>query len=287
MIKRLEVKQIFSFLFVLFFVLNCLVVSSLAADVPVLKKKVVKIEKEIKRLNQSLKRARTKAKRAQLQDLIDGHEARVRKINMEIAIATQPKEELALPTPEAVSQMTDEEKMLADLDNKPLPQVDAILPEKTALTIIKEKKPARFKFDLGFSFGLYCGANSFLPELRFGLPYVFGPATTTMRIVGGYAQGKDLSKRYVPLAFDFMLNYPPGWLSGVENYVGGGLNYVLLTNGRVPGTIGAELFYGVESKGLGGKLFGELGYGALRTGFSPSQKGVTVMVGYRQARGLF
>jgi len=54
-----------------------------------------------------------------------------------------------------------------------------------------------------------------------------------------------------------------------------------LMSGRKQGTIGGEIFYGVESTGFGGIVFGELGYGLLRTGFSPSNRGVTVLVGYR------
>ena len=71
------------------------------------------------------------------------------------------------------------------------------------------------------------------------------------------------------------------WCVSVENYVGGGLNYVVLTSGRVSGSLGGQLFYGIESKGFNGILFGELGIGILRTGFSPDHQGLTLLLGYR------
>jgi hypothetical protein len=77
-------------------------------------------------------------------------------------------------------------------------------------------------------------------------------------------------------------NFPPDWFSGVENYLGFGLNYVVLTTGRVSGSAGGQVLYGVESEGFDGRLFGEIGYGIVRTGFSASQRGLTVMAGYRR-----
>jgi hypothetical protein len=75
-------------------------------------------------------------------------------------------------------------------------------------------------------------------------------------------------------------------VTGVENYLGAGLNYTVLTTGRVMGDLGGQVFYGVDSNGFGGTLFCEVGLAMLRTGFSPSQRGVTLLFGYR-SDGLF
>ena len=90
-----------------------------------------------------------------------------------------------------------------------------------------------------------------------------------------------MSRRFAPVMFDIVLNFPAGWFTGVENYLGGGLNYVVKMTGQTAGTVGGQIFYGIESEGFGGKLFGEIGWAALRTGFSPSQKGTTILFGYR------
>jgi hypothetical protein len=68
----------------------------------------------------------------------------------------------------------------------------------------------------------------------------------------------------------------------VENYLGVGLNYLVLTTGRRSGTVGGEAFYGIQSEGFGGMVFGEIGYAIMRTGFSASYKGASVLAGYRK-----
>ncbi|MFC1511272.1 hypothetical protein ACFL5U_02690 [Candidatus Margulisiibacteriota bacterium] len=137
-------------------------------------------------------------------------------------------------------------------------------------------------FEVGGSVGVFAGATSVSGEIRFPLLHVFGPARTSVRVAGGFAQSGDTGRRYVPVHLAGIFNFPAGWFTGVENYLGAGLNYVVYTTGRTTGSIGGELFYGVESEGFGGKLFGEMGYGMLRTGFSPSHKGMTLLVGYRR-----
>ncbi len=122
-----------------------------------------------------------------------------------------------------------------------------------------------------------------MAEARLPLPYIIGPARTTCRVAAGLAQSVGMDRKYLPLYFDLIFNFPPGIITGTQNYVGAGLNYSVLTTGKKQGSIGGELFYGVEGEGFGGKVFGEVGYGMLRTGFSPSQRGVILLVGYRMS----
>lgn len=146
----------------------------------------------------------------------------------------------------------------------------------------KAATPARFNFELGFLSGFYAATPAFSVEFRFPLAYVVGPTTSALRLVTGFAQTENLSRRYLPIYVDTLFYFPPGYLTGVENYVGCGLNYVFLTTGRKTGSLGGQIFYGVQSEGFTGKVFGELGYGLLRTGFSPAQKGLTILLGYRK-----
>ncbi|MBI5400462.1 hypothetical protein HZB07_07685 [Candidatus Saganbacteria bacterium] len=158
--------------------------------------------------------------------------------------------------------------------------------EEPAAAVASLKQP-RWRGEAGIIAGMFGGATGIFGELRLPLRYVFGPATTSYRVGGGLTQNADDNRRYVTVDFDGIINYPAGWLSGVDNYLGAGINYVVLTSGRIAGTFGGEVFYGVESRGFGGKLFAELGYGILRSGVSPSLKGTTVLLGYRAGWQIF
>ena len=137
-------------------------------------------------------------------------------------------------------------------------------------------------FEIGGRVGLFAAANGVFGELRFPLLRTIGPAATSLRLSGGLAQDEETSRRYVPVSMDGILNFPAGYITGVENYLGVGINYLALTTGRVPGSLGGQAFYGVEGSGFGGKLFGELGYGFMRASSISAQKGITLMVGYRK-----
>ncbi|NQT30114.1 MAG: hypothetical protein HQ596_06055 [Candidatus Saganbacteria bacterium] len=138
------------------------------------------------------------------------------------------------------------------------------------------------QIEIGATVGIFANSTSFFPEIRLPLSYIVGPALSSLRISGGIAQSMDTQRRYVPLSVDFILNYPPGWFSGVENYLGVGVNFVVLTTGWKTGSLGGEVFYGIDSSGFGGKIFGELGYGFLNSGAFPSQRGATLLIGYRR-----
>lgn len=137
-------------------------------------------------------------------------------------------------------------------------------------------------FEMGGRVGLFAAANGIFGELRFPLSRVVGPATTSLRLSGGFAQDEETSRRYVPVGIDGILNFPAGYITGVDNYLGVGLNYLALTTGRVAGSFGGQAFYGVEGSGFGGKMFGELGYGFMRASSTSAQKGITLTVGYRK-----
>ncbi len=208
-----------------------------------IKNKIVKIQAEITRLEKKLETKVGAVRKSKLRELIKGHQARVAKLEEDLKETSEPEE--------------------------------VLLPEPTTFQ-------PRFKFEMGSIAGVLAGATGGSGEIRFPLHFIFGPATSSLRLALGYAQSEDSSRRYIPLQLDGVLNFPPGAITGVENYLGAGLNYVLLTSGGVSGTIGGEVFYGVESDGFGGKLFGEMGYAILRTGFSASHRGVSVLIGYRR-----
>ncbi|MGB9613840.1 MAG: hypothetical protein ACPL4K_06705, partial [Candidatus Margulisiibacteriota bacterium] len=258
-------NQIFTFLFLFFILTSSVFAQNLSSkQLKQIKSEIEKAKKEIIRLEKKLKVTKNKKLRGIIVDKIDIYRAQIKKLESR----SKPQPKVAVEPKEVP---------------KYLPISPEVVEEAIITTeVITSEKEKRFKQEVGAVFGLFSGATLFAVEARFSLPYVFGPVLTTSRLALGLAQSKDMDRRYVPINFDFILKFPPGWFSGVENYLGAGLNYVAYTSGGRSGTFGGQAFYGVESEGFGGMVFGELGYGVLRTGFSPSHKGVTVLVGYRK-----
>lgn len=234
------------------------------------KKQIVKLQKEVLRLKKKLAVTRAKRIKSDILDKLDSYQMQISKLRKQlISKPAVPAGETSFITVEA---MPEEIGVSAEVEESVLGGE-----ERKALESYR-----RLRFEIGSSTGLFGGATILMGEARFPLRLVFGPATTSFRISTGLAQNKEMDRRYVPLNADVIFSLPPGWLSGVGNYLGGGLNYLILTTGGTSGTIGGEVFYGVESDGFGGRVFGEVGYGILRTGFTASHKGTTVMVGYRR-----
>jgi hypothetical protein len=225
------------------------------------------LQKDNERLKKKLPTAKAQQLRTDILDKIDANTGKINKLKKKLppAPAAKPK---ALPSQGAVPLVTPE----AGLEEGPA-SAEAESGAKVRIGGIK--------YEVGAVYGFFAGATTFLGEVRVPLRFVFGPATTALRLATGLAQSRDADKRYVPVNLDLVFNFPPGWFTGVENYIGCGLNYVALMSGRQPGTIGGELFYGVVSDGFGGVVFGELGYAMLRSENNPSHKGVTALVGYR------
>jgi len=237
-----------------------------------IRNKITKIRKEIKRLMSKLTQTSIKSKRAAIMELIEGHEARVAKMEGELRSLEEAEAEEMPPALEPEVVVTPEVLVKPE-----------VIPEEEEKTVAPSR---RFELEIGGLAGLYGAATGAFGEVRFDLPIIYGPATSSLRIMGGLAQSEDASRRYAPIMIDGILNYPAGYFTGVENYLGAGLNYVVLTTGQRPGIVGGQIFYGVESNGFGGRLFGEIGFGILRTGFSSSHKGINVLVGYRTKWGF-
>lgn len=100
-------------------------------------------------------------------------------------------------------------------------------------------------------------------------PMVGLPANAVMWKLGaGYAQGNDKNKvswRAPHLIVDGVINLPADMMGGIETYVSGGLNFIV---GRAAGgSYGGQAYVGVKGDlGLGGKTYGQVGLGILRTG---------------------
>ena len=132
--------------------------------------------------------------------------------------------------------------------------------------------------ELGLAAGLFANIPSVAGEVRFHK--FLGIDGTAVKAGLRYAQGKDANEvaRKSALVFaDGIINLNSG--PGAIYYLGGGLNYLAYTTGQVSGTVGGEMYLGVQE----GAFYGEAGYGAIRTGFSPSYKGLILNIGLKWA----
>ena len=234
------------------------------------KAEVVKYQKDIKTLQAKAKKTKDVRAKNVINATIDLYKERIVKLKDKLYGKTEPVKPAVLlsseVTPIVVAPETEE----------------AVVKDELAQ---RDKKPALF--EIGAEMGVFAGGSAnLIAEARLPLRMVIGPAKLGLRVASGYVQDQSGGRKYVPVNLDLIFNFPPGWFTGTNNYIGFGLNYVALTSGRVAGTVGGEVFYGVESEGFGGTVFGEMGYTILRTGFSPSQKGITVLIGYRTGFGI-
>jgi hypothetical protein len=238
-----------------------------------IEEKISRIEKDLEKLKGELKNVSPGSKMMEIKNQIEWNEDRIKKLEAilsEIQKTEKPKEK-----DEGVKAPPEETKLESTFPPGDLEE------EKT-----KDLQP-RFNFEIGGIAGLFAGTTVMSGEMRWPLKYVFGPVTTSLRLVSGLAQGVEPNRRYIPLQFDAVFSFPPGMSTGVDNYLGVGINYVVLTSGWSQGMVGGEFFYGVESEGFGGKIFGELGYGALRANADVFHQGVTVLAGYRREWVIF
>lgn len=233
------------------------------------KAQIVKLQKEVARLKKKLAKTKLKRIRTEILDKIDLYQIQMGKLKKQLLpkAAEKPARRVSA-TAEAIAT------------------VEAAPEEIGALLEVEEKPKRAARHEVGGVTGVFAGATIFMGEVRFPLKFIFGPATTSVRLSTGLAQSRETDRRYIPLNLDLIFNFPPGWFTGVENYLGAGLNYILLTSESKQGTVGGEVFYGVQSEGFGGMLFGELGYAYLRTGFAGTHKGVSVLIGYRKTWGF-
>jgi hypothetical protein len=115
--------------------------------------------------------------------------------------------------------------------------------------------------------------SAILPDPMGLGPMVGLPANAVMWKLGaGYAQGNDKNSvawKAPHLIVDGLINLPADMMGGIETYVGGGLNFIVGRAGG--GSYGGQAYLGAKGDlGLGGKTYGQLGMGILRTGTGPT-----------------
>ncbi|OGC05550.1 hypothetical protein A3H38_06185 [candidate division WOR-1 bacterium RIFCSPLOWO2_02_FULL_46_20] len=139
------------------------------------------------------------------------------------------------------------------------------------------------KHKIGFSVGFVAGIPAAMADLRFFEP--FDILSTNARTGVAYAQGTDSAgtgRTHLLLIVDGIYRLSTQPAPGLRAYTGLGFNYNAATSDRKTGAIGGQLFYGVEGgRPEKGQTIFEIGYGAIRTGFSPDYVGITALFGYK------
>lgn len=137
--------------------------------------------------------------------------------------------------------------------------------------------------ELGISLGLIANIPGGYAELRWNRPLDLDPVGIKTGVA--YADGKDangVERRHALIFADGVWHLNPPGTDGVGTYIGGGLNYLVLTSGHISGAVAGEAYFGLESRmGKTEFLYAEFGFGAIRTGVSPSYKGLNATVGYQ------
>jgi len=136
---------------------------------------------------------------------------------------------------------------------------------------------------IGIAGGYFGGIPAVVGEVRWFEPW--GLSSTSLRLGAAYAQGNDpnsITRKHALVMVDGIYHLNPVNTPGVNPYLGAGVNYDAYTTGRVSGSIGGEVYFGLEAGTLdSGQVFLELGYGKIRTGFGPSTSGVNLTAGFR------
>ncbi|MFA4966831.1 MAG: hypothetical protein WC624_01260 [Candidatus Margulisiibacteriota bacterium] len=158
------------------------------------------------------------------------------------------------------------------------------LGSKTLKPVLPEKKSVKYGYPLEFGFSLGLLAN--IPGGRLDLKWndLFD-SNLSVKTGLMYADGKDadsIERKHALIFVDGLWRLVQPEDNRVGVYAGGGLNYLALTTGHVSGAVAGEIYAGLDSKmGKSETLYVEMGFGAIRTGFSPTYKGLNAFLGYR------
>jgi len=210
------------------------------------------------------------------------------------SLETKLAKERATAKPERVAQLqriiAEQQARLSSLQAiaaTPLPTTPPPPPPPTKVKAVVKKQAAKSMYEIGGNVGIVAGVFGVNGELTIQCPFVknwIGLDNVWARLGGGYVAGKNSAAtetKMVPIYIDGAIDLPVSWMWGIPSYVGGGLNYVVYRSGRTSGTIGGEVFAGIEGAYGGGKPYLEVGYGILRPSNGGSFKSVNAVVGYR------
>lgn len=169
-----------------------------------------------------------------------------------------------------------------------LPRFQPMMPMMPpAQGMMKAAKPEKLRtqpaLEAGLSFGFFANIPAAVADLRWHNIMDIERASARTGVI--YAQGEDSNKtlrKHALLFADAVYRLDSMAMEGAGTYVGAGLNYLVYTSGRVSGIWAGQVYLGLDSRiSKREVLYVELGYGYIRTGFSPTYRGLNATIGYR------
>ncbi|MBI5698970.1 hypothetical protein HZC35_01490 [Candidatus Saganbacteria bacterium] len=153
--------------------------------------------------------------------------------------------------------------------------------------VAAKPKPERLRtqpaLEAGLSFGYFANVPAAVADLRWHNIMEWERVSARTGVI--YAQGEDTDKtlrKHALLFLDGTYRLDSMGMRGAGTYAGAGVNYLVYTSGRVSGTWAGQVYVGLDSRiGRREVLYVELGYGYIRTGFSPTYRGLNAALGYR------
>lgn len=119
--------------------------------------------------------------------------------------------------------------------------------------------------------------------IRFNNP--MGMFSSALKVGVAYAVGEDsasTSRKHALIFVDGIYNMAPLFGPGIKPYVGIGLNLDAYTTGRKTGAVAGQTYFGLQGRmSKDNSAYLEVGYGYIRTGFSPQYSGLHTIVGVK------
>ncbi|MFA4906000.1 MAG: hypothetical protein WC645_05805 [Candidatus Margulisiibacteriota bacterium] len=160
-----------------------------------------------------------------------------------------------------------------------------MVPPAAAAKPKPEKLRTQPALEAGLSFGFLANIPAAVIDLRWHNIMEWERVSARTGVI--YAQGEDTNRtlrKHALLFLDGIYRLDSMAMRGAGTYAGAGLNYLVYTSGRVSGTWAGQVYVGLDSRiSKREVLYVELGYGYIRTGFSPTYRGLNAAIGYRWA----
>jgi hypothetical protein len=265
-------KKLVCLLILISFVLS-LAVFSFAQDREAIQSEIAKIKKEMVRLEDKLQGAKEFKRIDFIKNMLRNHRERIASLQKELG----PVQEIVRPMPSRS------------------PAVAPATPPGPPPSFAERPRPSGTvsapQLEFGISGGMIAGITGAVGEVKFNNP--FDLVATSLRIGVGYAQGTNKNSatfKSIPVSIDGIYRLNPPGAPGMKSYFGLGANYVAYNSSAAQGTLGGQVFFGLEGEAAQGKVYAEAGYGMLRNSTSDSTNNFTgagIVVGYRLPASAF
>jgi len=157
-----------------------------------------------------------------------------------------------------------------------------VIPVRKARIMPRPKVPRSF-MELELGAGYLASIPGIVGAVRLHNP--MGMVSSSIKLGIAYATGKDsdqVDRKHALLFIDGIYRMAPMFKPGIKPYLGLGINLVAYTSGKKTGAIDGQAYLGLEGRmSRRNSAYLEFGYGLIRTGFSPTYKGLHSIIGFK------